>query len=210
MAARRYRPHMVIELLARHMHSTAQLPVRVCLLVLVALVFIARDFGLDVILGAFAAGMVVGIATRSEDGPGVLQHKLEALGFGFLVPIFFITSGLAFDLSGLTGDAGALALVPVFLLALLVVRGLPALLSARDLARRERLALGFYAATSLPIIVAVTAIATSDGRMATDTAAALVAAGMLSVLIFPAVARTLARPPSSAPLTPGEAIAVEA
>ena len=209
MAAHRYRPRTFVELLDRHMHSTAQLPVRVCLLVLVALVFVARDFGLDVILGAFAAGMVVGVATRTAGAPGVLQHKLEAIGFGFLVPIFFISSGLSFDLSGLRAISGALVLVPVFMLALLAVRGVPALLYSRDLARRERLALGFYAATSLPLIVAVTAIATSDGRMATDTAAALVAAGMLSVLVFPAVARTLARP-SAAPLAPGEAMAVKA
>jgi Kef-type K+ transport system membrane component KefB len=198
LAAQRYRPRQFLELLDRHMHTTAQLPVRFCLLLLVSLVFIARDFGLDVILGAFAAGMVIGIATRPVDAPGVLQHKLEAIGFGFLIPIFFITSGLKFDLDGLTGDSGALALVPVFMLALLAVRGLPALLYRRDLGRRERIALGLYSATSLPIIVAVTAIATSDGRMRSETAAALVAAGMLSVLVFPALARTLSRPASSA------------
>ena len=212
LAAQRYHPRRFVALLDRHMHTTAQLPVRVCLLLLVSLVFVARDFGLDVILGAFAAGMVVGVATRPVGAPGVLQHKLEAIGFGFLVPIFFITSGLTFDLDGLTGDTGALLLVPVFLLALLAVRGLPALLYARDLGRRERVALGFYSATSLPIIVAITAIATSDGRMSSETAAALVAAGMLSVLVFPAVARTLSGPVRSTALAGGDApeFAVEA
>jgi Kef-type K+ transport system membrane component KefB len=168
------------------------------MLLLVTLVYIARNFGLDVILGAFAAGMVIGIATRPVDGHGVLQHKLEAIGFGFLIPIFFITSGLTFDLDGLTGDAGALLLLPVFLVALLAVRGLPALLYKRELGARDRLALALYSATTLPIIVAITAIATSDGRMRTETAAALVAAGMLSVLIFPAAARALSRPADTA------------
>jgi Kef-type K+ transport system membrane component KefB len=187
-----------VALLDRHMHSTSQLPVRFCMLLLVTLVYIARNFGLDVILGAFAAGMVIGIATRPVDGPGVLQHKLEAIGFGFLIPIFFITGGLTFDLDGLTGDAGALLLLPVFLVALLAVRGLPALLYKRELGARDRLALALYSATTLPIIVAITAIATSDGRMRTETAAALVAAGMLSVLIFPAAARALSRPADTA------------
>jgi Kef-type K+ transport system membrane component KefB len=196
--AQRWRPPRFVALLDRHMHSTSQLPVRFCMLLLVTLVYIARNFGLDVILGAFAAGMVIGIATRPVDGPGVLQHKLEAIGFGFLIPIFFITSGLTFDLDGLTGDAGALLLLPVFLVALLAVRGLPALLYKRELGARDRLSLALYSATTLPIIVAITAIATSDGRMRTETAAALVAAGMLSVLIFPAAARALSRPAATA------------
>jgi Kef-type K+ transport system membrane component KefB len=194
LVAQRVRPRRFLALLDRHMHSTSQLPVRFCMLLLVTLVYIARNFGLDVILGAFAAGMVIGIAAKPVDGPGVLQHKLEAIGFGFLIPIFFITSGLTFDLSGLTSDTGALVLVPIFLLALLGVRGLPALLYRGELAGRDRLALALYSATTLPLIVALTAIATSDGRMSSETAAALVAAGMLSVLIFPAAARVVSRP----------------
>lgn len=205
LAARRLRPRRFLALLERNMHSTAQLPVRVCMLLLVALAYVAHDFGLDIILGAFAAGMVVGIATRPLDHPGVLQHKLEAIGFGFLIPIFFISSGLTFDLTGLTGDTGAIALVPVFMLALLAVRGLPALLYRRDLDMHDRIALALYSSTTLPLIVAITAIATSDGRMRTETAAALVAAGMLSVLIFPAAARILPRREGARMIVAGDA-----
>ena len=187
------RPPRFMALLDRSMHTTSQLPVRVCMLLLIALVYVARDFGFDIILGAFAAGMVVSLASPSIKEPEVLKHKLEAIGFGFLVPIFFITSGIVFDLDGLTNDPGSIALVPIFLLALLAVRGLPALLYRNDLRPRDQLALAFYSATSLPIIVAITTIAVTDRKMGSDTAAALVAAGMLSVLIFPTVARLLSR-----------------
>jgi Kef-type K+ transport system membrane component KefB len=210
VAAKRLRPPRFMALLDRSMHTTSQLPVRVCVLLLVALVYVARDFGFDVILGAFAAGMVVSLASPSIKEPEVLKHKLEAIGFGFLVPVFFITSGITFDLDGLTSDPGAVALVPIFLLALLAVRGLPALLYSRDLGRREQLALAFYSATTLPIVVAITTIAVTDRKMDSDTAAALVAAGMLSVLIFPTVARLLTRAATASARAAGEAQVSEA
>jgi Kef-type K+ transport system membrane component KefB len=170
------------------MHTTSQLPVRVCVLALVALCLLARDLGLDVVLGAFAAGMVVGLATRGgAEHPPVLEHKLEAIGFGVLVPVFFIATGISFDLDALATPS-TLVQVPLFLAALLVVRGLPALLYRDVLGRRDRLALALCASTSLPLVVAISAIAVADGRMATGTAAALVAAGMLSVLLFPIAA----------------------
>jgi Kef-type K+ transport system membrane component KefB len=210
--AKRARPPRFMALLDRSMHTTSQLPVRVCMLLLIGLVYVARDFGFDIILGAFAAGMVVSLASPSIKEPEVLKHKLEAIGFGFLIPIFFITSGIVFDLDGLTNDPGSIALVPIFLLALLAVRGIPALLYRNDLRPRDQLALAFYSATSLPIIVAITTIAVTDGKMDSDTAAALVAAGMLSVLIFPAVARFLSRATAQAAPRAGEApeIALEA
>jgi Kef-type K+ transport system membrane component KefB len=210
--AKRMRPPRFMALLDRSMHTTSQLPVRVCMLLLIALVYVARDFGFDVILGAFAAGMVVSLASPSIKEPEVLKHKLEAIGFGFLVPIFFITSGITFDLDGLANDPASIALVPIFLLALLGVRGLPALLYRNDLRPRDQLALAFYSATSLPIIVAITTIAVTDEKMGSDTAAALVAAGMLSVLIFPSVARLLSRATAKAapPLGDAQELAMEA
>ena len=136
----------------RSMHSSSQLPVRACMLLLVALAYLAEDLGLDVILGAFAAGMVVRLATGG--GNAVLESKLEAIGFGFLVPVFFIVSGMRFDLDGLVSDPAAAVLVPVFLVALLFVRGAPALLYARVLVGRDRAALALLSSTSLPLIVA--------------------------------------------------------
>ena len=204
VAAKRLRPPRFMALLDRSMHTTSQLPVRACVLLLVALVYVARDFGFDMILGAFAAGMVVSLAAPSIREPEVLKHKLEAIGFGFLVPVFFITSGLTFDLDGLANDPGSLALVPIFLLALLAVRGLPALLYRRDLGGRDQIALAFYSATTLPIVVAITTIAVTDEKMGSDTAAALIAAGMFSVLIFPTVGRLVSSATGASTAAGGE------
>ncbi|MET0686727.1 MAG: cation:proton antiporter [Solirubrobacteraceae bacterium] len=196
LAAFRVRPPWLARLMERSMHSSSQLPVRACMLLLVALAYLAEDLGLDVILGAFAAGMVVRLATGG--GSEVLESKLEAIGFGFLVPVFFIVSGLRFDLDGLTSDAAAAVLVPVFLCALLLVRGAPAVLYARVLGSRDRAALALLSSTTLPLIVAITAIAVDGGHMETDTAAALVGAGMLSVLVFPLLALSVRSKPRTA------------
>jgi Kef-type K+ transport system membrane component KefB len=185
-AAKRVRLPWLSALLGRSMRASSQLPVRLSMLLLVALAYLAEDLGLDVILGAFAAGMVVRLASGPD--ATVLEDKLEAIGFGFLVPVFFVTTGLTFDLDALTGDPTALLALPVFLLAVLVVRGAPALLYRRELDGRDRLGLALCSSTTLPLIVAITAIAQADGYMSSQMAAALVGAGMLSVLLFPALA----------------------
>ena len=188
IGALRLRPAFAADLLARTMQSTSQLPVRACILLLVMLVYLATDFGLDLVLGAFAAGMVVRLATGTGEATHLLEHKLDAIGFGFLIPVFFITTGLTFDLDGLLADPAAIALVPAFLVAFLAVRGAPVLLYRAELGGRERLALAFYSATTLPLVVAISTIAVAGGHMSTPTSAALVAAAMLSVVVFPIVA----------------------
>jgi len=188
IGALRWRPPGVAALMSRTLHATSQLPVRACLLLLVALVVLARDFGLDVVLGAFAAGMVARLAMGTGPSVQTLEHKLDAIGFGFLIPVFFITTGLTFDLDGLLADPEAIVLVPVFLLALLAVRGAPALLYRGVLPAREQLALAFLSATTLPLVVAITTIAVAGGHMRSEVSAALVAAGMLSVVLFPFLA----------------------
>jgi Kef-type K+ transport system membrane component KefB len=119
------------------------------------------------------------------------RSKLEAIGFGVFIPVFFVTSGIRFDLDALTGSGSALAMVPLFLVALLVVRGLPALLYRRLLDRRELLVAGLLQATSLPFLVATTAIGRELGLVGAGEAAALVGAGLLSVLLFPAAGLAL-------------------
>lgn len=177
--------------LARTMHSTGQLPMRLALLLLVALVFLAREFGLDLILGAFAAGVVVGIASQGEEAEP-LKVKLEGMGFGFFIPIFFISTGLTFNLDAVLGSAAGLARLPLFVALLLVCRGLPSLWVYRQtLPRPERRSMVFYTATGLPLIVAVTQLGIETHRMRSSTAAALVAAGMISVLVFPLVGAAL-------------------
>lgn len=183
----RYRPPAAIRLLGRGMHATSQLPVRVSLLVLVGLAYLAETLGLDIILGAFAAGLVVALASQGR--PGVpLREKLDGLGFGFLIPIFFITSGVHFDLTALLASESSLLRLPVFLLLFLFVRGSPVVLYRHDMPRRELAPLALYSATGLPLIVAISAIGVSTGRMRTDNAAALVGAAMISVFLFPLTA----------------------
>jgi Kef-type K+ transport system membrane component KefB len=117
--------------------------------------------------------------------------KLEAIGYGFVVPVFFIASGLRFELAALLNSPSAFLKVPLFLLALLVVRGLPAALYAPQVGRRGAIAAGLLQATSLPFLVTTTQIGVALGEIRGDTAAALVSAGLLSVVIFPLVALSL-------------------
>ena len=117
------------------------------------------------------------------------ESKLDAVGFGLLIPFFFVTSGIALDLDSLVSSAGALLKLPLFLGLFLVVRGLPVLLLyRRELPRDDRAALALFASTQLPLVVAITAIGVEQGHMRSSTAAALVGAAVLSVLIFPSLA----------------------
>lgn len=187
-----FRPPHVILVLQEKMHTSAQLPVRVSILALGGLVFIARQFGLDSIMGALAAGVVVALTAPGERGEE-LRRKLEGISFGFFVPIFFVATGLRYDLQALTSSAAALWKLPLFLALFLLVRGVPAMLARRELDVRSRVALGLLSATQLPLVVAITDIGVRSERMQPDTAAALVGAAMVSVLLFPIAALALRR-----------------
>ena len=177
----------VMSLLRRNLYSSSQLPVRVSVLTVLLLVYLAYLLGLDVLLGAFAAGIVVRLFTTGDDSE-VVKSKLDAVGFGFLIPIFFIVSGIHFDLHILLHRPSALLRLVGFLAVMLFVRGLPALfLYRRVLSRAERGPLALFSATGLPLIVVITTIGTSEGRMLPVNASALVGAGMLSVLLFPTI-----------------------
>jgi Kef-type K+ transport system membrane component KefB/predicted lipoprotein with Yx(FWY)xxD motif len=173
--------------LVRLQDTTAQIRVRAAMLLLVGFVAIAEQLGLEVILGAFVAGALVSLLDRDPEGTHPLfRTKLEGLGYGLLVPAFFVTSGLRFDLDALTASASTLARVPVFLVALLAVRGLPALLYRGYLGDgRKTVVAGLLQATSLPFIVAATQIGLALELLTPANAAALVAAGLLSLLLFP-------------------------
>jgi Kef-type K+ transport system membrane component KefB len=190
--ALRVQPSRLVAILRKTMHTTAQLPVRLSLLLLAVLFVISGQFGLDSILGAMAAGMIVALLTGSEDGEEV-RKRLESIGFGFFVPVFFVVTGLKFDLTALLGSGRALAELPLFLALFLIVRGTPVLLYRRDFAKKDLAALALVSATALPLVVAITEIGVSSERMRADTAAALVGAGMLSVLLYPLIALILRR-----------------
>lgn len=189
--ALRPRPPWFSRIIARTMHSSGQFAVRFVMLLLACMLGLSAAFGLDSLLGAFAAGLLTRLILvgAAPDHSADVLGKVEAMGFGFLVPIFFIVTGIEFDLAALLHGGRPLALVPVFLLLFLLVRGAPALLLApHDLARRDRTALALYCATCLPLVVAITTIGIDDGTLGTSEGAALVGAAILSVLILPLVA----------------------
>lgn len=179
-------------LLTRLQDTTAEIRVRIAVALMIGLVALAVHVGLEAILGAFIAGAVLNLIDRDTMSHPHFRTKLDALGYGFLIPVFFVASGVGFDLDALTASPSALVRVPLFLLALLLVRGVPAALYARDLGRRDALVAGLLQATSLPFIVTATVIGSAVGAIAPVTAAALVAAGLLSVVIFPPLALAVA------------------
>jgi Kef-type K+ transport system membrane component KefB len=181
------RSSKLLERLAYTLQGSGQLPVRICIALQVLLVALAEKFGLNVVIGAFAAGLVVGL-TRKDHGGALLRQKLEAIGFGFLVPIFFIVAGMKFDVAALWSSPLVPLQLIILLALLIVVRGVPALLYGQELKPEERIPFALYSATGLPLIVAITELGVASGLMAPDRAALLVSAGMISVLVFPLLA----------------------
>ncbi len=180
--------------------ATGQTMLRWTMVLLFALLVVASRFGLDVVLGAILAGMVLRRWTRrmkiDTDG---LDRKFDAVGYGIFIPIFFITSGMTLDLRAITQDPLRML---IFFALLLIVRGLPSLLVYRRALRfRRRLEMTFITATTMPLLIALAEIGERDGIMLPATAAALIGAGVLSVLVYPLIAVTLHR---SAPLTPAD------
>jgi Kef-type K+ transport system membrane component KefB len=193
--------------LERTFEASSQLAVRVTVVLIFGLVLLAGKLGLDILLGGFVAGMITRLALKGHELQ-VFESKLTAVGFGFFVPFFFVTSGIEFDLAAL-GSAEAIGKLFLFFGLFLVVRGAPAMLLYRGVLKaRDRAALAFYCATELPLVVAITTIAIDEGHMKTSTAAGLVGAAMLSTLIYPFVGMALrkgASDPDSASEPPSPA-----
>jgi Kef-type K+ transport system membrane component KefB len=186
--------------LLRLQDTTAQVRIRAAFVLFIGFAAIAETLGLEAILGAFLAGAILSLV----DGDRAMTHpdfrrKLEAIGFGFFIPVFFVTSGVRFDLAALTASASNLLMVPVFLAALIAARGLPAVLYRRRLGARRSVIAGLMQATSLPFIVAATAIGTDLGLIDAAASAALIGAGLLSVLLFPLAGLVLLRRDDGAP-----------
>src|SRR6266851_1198374 len=201
------RSQRIAAVLLRLQDTTAQIRVRGACVLLVAFVALASLLGLETILGAFIAGVLL----RFVDGDRMMTHpqfrqKLEAIGFGVFIPVFFVTSGIQFDLAALISSPSTMLRVPIFFVALLLVRGLPALLYRPLVGSRRSVAAGLLQATSLTFIVAASQIGLELGLITKATGAALIAAGLLSVLIFPIGALTLLRRdgPTSGMVSPGQ------
>ncbi|WP_329460610.1 cation:proton antiporter [Streptomyces sp. NBC_01497] len=179
--------------LTRLQDTAAEVRVRGAMLLLVGFAALAEKFGLEDILGAFLAGALIGVVDRDGSNHPQFRTKLDAIGNGFLIPVFFISSGLRLDLRDLVTSPAALLRVVLFLAALLVVRGLPALLYWPTFGRRGTTAIALLQATSLPVIVSATQIGVQVGLITPLNAGALTCAGVLSVLLFPAAGVRLLR-----------------
>jgi Kef-type K+ transport system membrane component KefB len=174
--------------LVRLQDTTAQIRVRGAVVLLVGFAAIADSLGLETILGAFMAGAILSLLDRDEAMTHPeFRRKLEAVGFGIFIPVFFVTSGVNYDLDALLSSASNVLMVPIFLAALVAARGLPALLYRRLLDARHTAIAGLMQATSLPFIVAAVAIGEDLGLIDAAEGAALIGAGLLSVLLFPAI-----------------------
>jgi Kef-type K+ transport system membrane component KefB len=184
----------VRQTLVRLQDTTAQIRVRGAFVLLAVFVVLAERFGLEAILGAFLAGAIIKLVDRDE----VMTHprfrqKLEVVGFGVFIPFFFVASGIRYDAGALFGSASTLLRVPLFLAILLAVRGLPALLYRPLVEPREAGAGALLQATSVGLFVVASQIGQDMGLISAANAAALIAAGLLSVLLFPLGALMLLR-----------------
>lgn len=191
--------------LIRLQDTTAQIRVRGAVVLLVGFAAIADQLGLESILGAFIAGAILSLLDRDR----LMTHpdfrtKLEAIGFGFFIPVFFVTSGVNYDLDALLASASNVLMVPIFLAALVITRGVPALLYRRLLDTRRMLTAGLMQATSLPFIVAAVAIGQDLELVTAAEGAALIGAGLLSVLLFPLIGLSLLRGGAATGDRPGE------
>ena len=171
-------------------HATAQLTLRITVVLLVGLLLVTQEFGVEAALGAFFAGIVLRLAANSAEAE-VFDDKLDTVGYGVFIPVFFIASGMALDIESIVENPLRLL---VFFGLLLLVRGVPALLIyRRTLVLRQRFEAVLLTATALPLLVALAQIGLNSGVMLSENAAALVGAGVLSVAIFPLLAIGLHR-----------------
>lgn len=189
-----------LPLLHRTLDKSSQLGVRWIMTLVFALLAIAYELGLDLLLGGFAAGLI----TRQVLQGGEVEAfnaRLTAVGFGFFIPFFFVVSGMRIDIDALFASVSGIAKMLIFFVLFLVVRGTPALLLYRRvLDAGERVALALFSSTQLPLVIAITTVARQTGHMRASTAAALIGAAVLSTLVYPLVGlRLRARAPAAAP-----------
>jgi Kef-type K+ transport system membrane component KefB len=198
------KPPRLLAFLGREMRTSTQLPVRISLLMLAAMLVLAEEFGFESIFGAFAAGLIVGQVTRGEDGKS-LREKIDAVAFGWFYPFFFVGTGVKFDVAALGQDLTTAILVPAFVVLSLVIRGTPVFFYRNDITRAQLLPFALASAVpSLSLIVVITEIGVRAKTMNPDVAAALVGAALLAVLLFPTVAGVLLpRPAAPMPVARG-------
>jgi Kef-type K+ transport system membrane component KefB len=187
LGPRLVRSRRLAAVMAAGEHASSQTTLRAAVVLLLALLAFAARFGLDIVLGAFVAGIV--LRQWSPGDVRQLEAKLDAVGYGVFIPVFFVSAGMGLDVRSIVEEPLA---VLGFLALLLVVRGLAVLVVYRTaLTGTQRVQMGLLTATTLPLLVALTQVGLDNGTMHPEDAAAVVGAGVASVLIFPAVAVAL-------------------
>jgi Kef-type K+ transport system membrane component KefB len=177
--------HHTVPLLERTIEKSSQLAVRWIVVLVFALVALAAELGLDLLLGGFAAGLITRQVLKEREIAG-FDSKLTAVGFGVFIPFFFVYSGMTLNIDALFGSVSGVVKMFVFFVLFAVVRGTPALLLYRRvLDGRERQALAWFTSTQLPLVLAITTVAQETGHMRSSTAASLIGAAALSTLIYP-------------------------
>jgi Kef-type K+ transport system membrane component KefB len=185
--ARTLRSERLSRMIARWMGDSSVLPVRISILILFGIVSLANEFGMELVLGAYTAGVMIAMLTKVE----ILQYRLTAIGSGFFIPLFFIMSGVEFDLPALVTSPASLARLILFFAGFLFIRVVPVVLYKRVLPERDLLPLALFSSTTLPLVVAVTYLGVRSGDMLPENASALVGAAVLTVAVFPTLAIVL-------------------
>jgi Kef-type K+ transport system membrane component KefB len=185
--ARSLRSERLSRMIARWMGDSSVLPVRISILILLGFISFANKLGMEMVLGAYTAGMMIAMLTKVE----ILQYRLTSIGSGFLIPLFFITSGVEFDLPALVTSPATLARLILFCAGFLFIRVVPVLLYKQVLPERDLLPLALFSSTTLPLVVAMTYLGVRTGDMLPENASALVGAAVISVTVFPTLANLL-------------------
>ncbi|MBI5680291.1 MAG: cation:proton antiporter [Methanobacterium sp.] len=197
ITVRRWQPPYIVDLMRKTMNTSGQLALRLSILLLVALIFISMNSGIDFLFGAFTAGIILSeiikMAKNKEDKDiENMRIKFEGIGFGLLIPIFFIVSGINFDLIAFLTSPTSILMVPIFIISFLIARGLPAMVIYRKiLSKAEQVPLALFSATQLPLVIVITTLAVKSGAMQPTNAADLVGAAIISVILFPLIALIL-------------------
>lgn len=190
------------------LHTSGQFAIRLVLLILAVLLAVSIALDLDMLLGAFTAGVIWRLLMRDAQAADkhAVESKIEGLAFGFLIPVFFIYTGVNFDLHALLAEPVLLIFVPLALIVLVLVRGVPSMLAAPiGSSRKDKISVGLLGATGLPIIVAVTAIGVEEGVLTPATQSVLIGTGMLSVLLLPLIAMSMRSPRTEETVQPDPA-----
>jgi Kef-type K+ transport system membrane component KefB len=190
LTAQRMRSRHLTVMVAGWMHDRSILPVRIALLILLALVSLANELGMELVLGAYTAGLVIAMLVRDTRAE-ILENRLMSIGSGFFIPLFFITSGVEFNLPALFTSLGSVARLILFLAGFLIIRAIPVRLYKGVLPENDLLPLALLSSTTLSLVVAVTYLGVRTGDMLPENASALVGAAVITVAVFPPVALLL-------------------